>query len=872
MKNPAIFFNTHFKKNLQPVVRDNSKVILRVSVALIFIALGIIFVKNEHAELIHVQNSLLASKWQWIFVGFITIIVYIFLQGLMYVFSFAAMKHKVSLADATLLFIKRNLVSVFLPAGGISSLVFFTSAIEKKGIKKLQIHFASSIYEFVGILSVVILALPALIYTIFEGNANNNEWFVLSAVILILFFLFHIYRSIVKKGFFFTLLVKKIPAAELFLNDLQNNEIDKKNFLYTVVTSILIEFIGIAQVYIAMKALGLNPSILAATMAYIISVLSLMVSPFLRGLGTVEISMAFLLIRYGYGNVDAVAITFLYRFFEFWIPLFVGVLAFLRKLNPVLMRIIPALFMMLLGIINIVSVLTPAIPTRLHLLRHFISIQGIHDSNYLVLFSGLFILVMAAFMLKGLRTAWWAALGLSIISLVGNITKAIDYEEALFALSVIAILVITRKEYFIKTNPKLRNMGIRTALLVTLAALIYGIMGFYFLSKRHFNIDFTFLQSLRYTLQNYFLIGSKELIPADPFARYFLYSINASGVLSIGFLIYTFARSFLPRENVSEDDLLLARRMVNSYGRSPLDYFKTYNDKLLFFSENRKSFLAYRVSGHFAVVLDNPIAENNADMEDCIRGFDKYCYQNGLGNIFYRIPEESLEIYHKLHKKALLIGQEGVVDLTTFSIKGNSKHSLRNSLNKIVNAGYKTIIHTPPVTDKVLEELKSVSGEWLTDNERSEIIFSQGMFLWEELKQQTIISVENKEGQIIAFVNIIPDYAKSEGTYDLMRKTMDAPNGIMDFMMIELFNYYKSIGVNFVNLGFAPFSGLNDSHTFPEKSINFAYSKIRSLHQHKGIRDFKEKFDPVWYNQYLVYRHDYDLLKIPAVLTNVIKS
>ena len=57
------------------------------------------------------------------------------------------------------------------------------------------------------------------------------------------------------------------------------------------------------------------------------------------------------------------------------------------------------------------------------------------------------------------------------------------------------------------------------------------------------------------------------------------------------------------------------------------------------------------------------------------------------------------------------------------------------------------------------------------------------MFVEKEIKEQTVISVENNEEKIIAFLNVIPDYVKNEGTYDLLRKTADAPNGILDFIM-----------------------------------------------------------------------------------------
>ncbi len=858
---------------MNPGFKSNTKIIAQFALTSLFIALGVVFIKNEHSEIINVKNVLTSSKLAWIAAGVISTLVYILLQGLMYVYSFATVRLKVSLGDATRLFIKRNFVSVFLPAGGISSLAFFTGSITDKSIRKSQIHFASSSYGFVGILTVVIVAIPALIYSNFSGGSfGANEWYALLSIVVLMAALIVIFRSIRRKGYFFTLLVKFAPEAEAFINDMQEHQIDNRQFLLTIITSTVIEFVGIAQVYIAMIALGLTPSLPAALMGYIISVVFLIISPFLRGLGPVEVSMTYILIQFGFSSVEAIAVTLLYRFFEFWLPLVAGALVFVSKVNKFLLRILPSLFLVLLGVFNIVSVLTPTIHARVLLLRSFLPPQFLYTSDFLVIFAGLFSLVTATYMLKGLRTAWWFALFLSILSFAGNLAKGINYDESIFALIVIATLIATRKQYIIRSDRKLKNVGILTALLVTLAVFIYGIVGFYLLDKKHFNIDFSFVQSMQYTLQNYFLIRSETLIPQDHFARFFLLSMNGSGFLSITFLIYTFVRSFIPHKNVSDEEKLEATELIRTNGHSALDYFKTYSDKLLFFSESRKAFLSYRISGHFAVVLEEPVAASKEEMSHCIEAFDKYCYQNGLSNIYYRVPGDNLEVFTALNKKTMFIGQEAVVDLTQFSMTGNSKKSLRNAMNKIKGSGYTTTVHMPPVKEGVLQKLKLVSDEWLEDTGRKEIVFSQGLFDWDEVKNQQIITVENDEEKIVAFLNVIPDSVKEETTYDLMRKTKDAPNGVMDFILIALFEHARAQGFRYVNLGFAPISPANETKTFPERAMKFAYNRLKALSQHKGIRDYKQKFDPQWSDRFLVYDQDYDLFQIPAVLSKVIKS
>ena len=79
------------------------------------------------------------------------------------------------------------------------------------------------------------------------------------------------------------------------------------------------------------------------------------------------------------------------------------------------------------------------------------------------------------------------------------------------------------------------------------AVLLYGVVGFYFLDKKHFQIDFNFFQSFWYTIQNFFLIGSRDLIPRDAFARDFIYLIKISGFASISFLVYSLVRPYVSR-------------------------------------------------------------------------------------------------------------------------------------------------------------------------------------------------------------------------------------------------------------------------------------------------------------------------------------
>lgn len=870
-ENPSTPVRSFFKEKVFIFLNENAKLITQFLFTALFIILAAWFTFHQKHELITVRNTLSEANKYWVLSGLGLVLFYIIIQGAMYVTSFASIDIKLNLWNAIILFLKRNFISVFLPAGAVSSLAFFSNEIEKKGITRTQVYFASSIYAFVGILSVVIVAIPAFIFVVSGGSIGMGKWYALGGVILILLLFVFIYYSLLRKWKLYTWILKVYPKAELFIEDIKNNKINREQFIYTILISVLIEFVGIAHVYISMLALNFTPSLSTAIIAYIVVVIFLIISPFLRGLGAIEVSMVYVLIHSGFTNADSIAITLLFRFFEFWLPLFAGVVSFLLKVDKLIMRIFPAILIFALGIVNIISVLTPALPERLSLLKDYLLVGFVSFSNSFVFIAGLFLLVTAAFMLRGLRTAWWFAIALSVISIFGHITKGIDYEEATVALLILGSLVATRKEYHIKTNPRLGTVGLQTAMLSMAAVMLYGVVGFYFLDKKHFQIDFNIFQSFWYTLQNFFLIGSSDLIPRDSFARYFIYLIKISGFASISFLVYSLVRPYVFRVTPTDGERERAKSLTQQFGNSALDFFKTYSDKFIFAPPEINAYISYRVSRNFAVVLENPVAENWDEMKKCVVSFSRYSYENGLKDIYYRVPKESLPIYFELSRKSLFLGQEGVVDLDSFSLEGGEKKSIRNALNKIKEQGYTTHINAPPLRDGLIQKLKAVSDEWLKLTDREEIIFSQGMFVEKEIKEQTVITIENNEEKIIAFLNIIPDFVKNEGTYDLLRKTNDAPNGIMDHILVEMFKYFKASGIKCVNLGFAPMSGLNDPHNFTEKSMKFAYEKIRSFSSYKGQRDYKEKFNPLWNDKFLIYSNDYDLLQVPGVLAQVIK-
>ncbi|TKK69001.1 lysylphosphatidylglycerol synthetase family protein [Ilyomonas limi] len=850
-------------------IRLPKKFYWREVLAVFLLVVCIYFFHQQRREISLILPYLHQASNSWLLLAAVVTGIFVLCQSAMYAFSFNAIKTPFPLSSAIELFLKRNFLSTFLPGGGVSALAYVPKSVKRTVPDRMKIHQASGLFGFAGILSTFIISLTVLLLAAGGGNSKDMQQTAIGMgvlTILIALLLFVLY-NIRKEKALYQWIKNRYPKTALTLLQVTGASVDGKWYLLTVFASIGVEVCGIAHLYIAMLAAGVHPSLQAAGLAYVISVLLMVASPFLRGVGAVELSVVYILGHFGYTPVEALAIALIYRAFEFWLPMLCGLFSFLVKGKALFLRIFPAFTIFLLGVVNILSVLTPPVAQRMKMLHNFVNAAEIHASNTLVIYIGVALIVTATFLIRGLRNAWWLAFIFTLVSLGGHITKGLDWEEAILALIVLLSLLFSRKQYTVRTNPRLISRALTLAISTFVAVMVYGYIGFYFLKTRHFGIDFNRYQSLGYTLR-IFLLQKIDLEPLTPFASEFLISMYALALGAWIFLLYALVKPYLSKSYINkETDKAL--QLLQKYGCSSVDFFKIANDKLLYFSKQYEAFVAYRIENGFALVLEVPVcAEEN--LSAVLEEFSDYCNHLGLKTAYYRVDENSLSYFEQQRKKSLLIGQEAIVDVEQFDLAGRDKKSLRNGLNSLQKKGYITAVYCPPYSTELMQQLKAVSDEWLQVTNRTEMIFSQGSFD-EDINLQELIITKNADGMPVAFLNIIPDFAPGECTYDLIRKTSEAPGGCMDALIIELIKYAKEKGCRFVNLGLAPMSGLEHADKTLERLMRYAYEKIRRFRHYQGLRAFKEKYASQWLNKYLVYDNDFDLLRLPAVLNKAMK-
>jgi phosphatidylglycerol lysyltransferase len=113
-----------------------------------------------------------------------------------------------------------------------------------------------------------------------------------------------------------------------------------------------------------------------------------------------------------------------------------------------------------------------------------------------------------------------------------------------------------------------------------------------------------------------------------------------------------------------------------------------------------------------------------------------------------------------------------------------------------------------------------------------------------------VIRINN---EIVAFTNLLTSGRRTEITVDLMRYKPGSPAGVMEYLFIQLLLWAKAQGYHRFNLGMAPMSGLQNRALAPlwNRAGALLYRHGEHFYNFRGLRQYKEKFDPTWEPRYL---------------------
>lgn len=500
------------------------------------------------------------------------------------------------------------------------------------------------------------------------------------------------------------------------------------------------------------------------------------------------------------------------------------------------------------GAVLLFSGATPAVKGRLQGLQLLIPLEMLEISHFLGSLAGMGLLLIARNLQRRVDAAYLLTSLLLATGIVASLLKGFDYEEAAL-LTVLLIALLPCRSFFYR-KASLTGEPFTREWIAAIALVLVSSVWLTFFAYKH----------VAYSNELWWQFTLSGDAPRSLRAV-----VGAYGV-AFGFALVKLLRPAPVDPGTPSTQELEKAKEVISRSTSTTASLALLGDKSLLFSDSGSSFMMYGVEGRSWIAFGSPIGPEEEHAELVWR-FHELCDRHDAWTVFYEVDRHALPLYLDLGLTLLKIGEEARVDLNAFNLDGQSRKTFRNLLNKFHKEGYCFEIVSPECVRSLLPSMKEVSDAWLSEKNTREKKFSLGYF-HEPYLQSFPAGIIRKDGKMLAFINIWLSAEKQELSLDLMRYLPEAPNGIMDFLFLNLMLWGKQNEYQWFNLGMAPLSGLEDRSLAPfwNRLGALVFRHGEHFYNFQGLRQYKEKFDPIWEPKYLASPGG---LALPRILTNL---
>jgi phosphatidylglycerol lysyltransferase len=506
----------------------------------------------------------------------------------------------------------------------------------------------------------------------------------------------------------------------------------------------------------------------------------------------------------------------------------------------------------LAGALLLFSVSAPSSVERLDGLKLFLPLGLLEFSHFTASLTGLGLLVLAEALTRRINAAWFLSCALLGAGALLSLLKGFHYEEAIAILGVLALLLPFRGQFYRRAAILTPNPGLGWMVALVAVVVSAGWLGFF--SWKH--VEYSNELWWQFELK----AGAPRFLRAG---------------LGVCLLLFIISARRLLKPAPDRTGLTLADCADAARGRIAVNAAASANlallgDKYFFWSQDRRAFIMYGVSGFSTVAMGDPVGEADAFQELAWRFYEAGA-RSGARIVFYEVSSRHLPIYLELGLTVMKTGEEASVPLADFSLEGGKRAKLRTPFNKLRREGYTFRVLDAEGFAALLPELEAISASWLKAKGAKEKGFSLDRFKTDYLRNFPCAVVE-KDARVHAFANVWATGTGGELAVDLMRHTPEAPNGVMEYLFANLMLWGRERGYGRFNLGIAPMSGIRESAAVPiwNRAVSLLYHAGGSLYNFEGLRRFKEKFDPDWSPVYVVSSGRFSLPAIAAEIAALV--
>lgn len=527
---------------------------------------------------------------------------------------------------------------------------------------------------------------------------------------------------------------------------------------------------------------------------YSMSILFMMVSPTPSGIGVVEVIVPIIYTSMGIPAEAGTAITLSFRGLSFWIPMLVGFFL-LRQLSMFSssqralaesgqVRLV-AILTALMGVLNVLSVIQPELVNKFSALTQYSPVAVRQNGAITAVLTGFALLILAYGLWRHKRMAWFLTLLMLGLSIVGHLLKQ-AYPEAALAFLLAVYLFAQRSHFHALSDEPSVWQGVQMLAAAFAFTLAYGIIGFYVLD-RAYNLPFSLSDAWRKTFLFFTISSEPGLFQLTTSFDYLAASIYIVGAATLGYALIMLLRPVLVRAPASDAERRRAQSIVNRYGRSSLAHLLPLSGKSYYFSRGG-SVVAFSLLQRTALALGDPIGPTE-DVVAAIQQFREYCQRRDWRTVFYRTAPDYLAAYHAAGLQTISIGQETIVNLHDWTPPGPPVPA------------WHTAVYRPPFNPELIERLRLVSDDWLSDLGREENRFAHGWFSRSYINQGMLATLSAKGQDVLAFAHAVPIHENGELVVTLLRHRRGLTAVARQQLLLTLAAWAKAGGYGRLNLG-----------------------------------------------------------------------
>ncbi|WP_163552729.1 phosphatidylglycerol lysyltransferase domain-containing protein [Candidatus Frankia alpina] len=555
---------------------------------------------------------------------------------------------------------------------------------------------------------------------------------------------------------------------------------------------------------------------------------------------------------------------------------------------------VAALLTLAVGLLDVVSALTPEWRSRLADLRVLLPAAASRQAAAFTVVIGMLLVLLAAGLRRRKRRAWRAAVVLLGLSVALHVAKGLDYDEAAASAALLGVLVLVRGEFRAKGDPTTRWRALGAALLLTAGSI--GI-GFLLLHLREHRIAGPHAWSAQLEQIVLGLVGVPGPLhfTSDRFADLADRVLLTLGLVTIGTTGYLALRPPQPRPRLTEDDQARVRTLLDRHGDADsLGYFVLRSDKSVIWSPSGKACVAYRVISGVMLASGDPLGDREA-WPGAIGEFLREAADHAWTPAVIGCSEAGGTAWTRAGLTALEFGDEAVVDAATFTLDGRAMRNVRQAVARVERAGYTAVARrVRDLAPPDVAGLKAQAAAWrgsetergfsmalgrLGDGEDGDCVV---VLAYESTARDTgTVAAPDEsasgagvpsdaEPRLRALLHFVP-WGRDGLSLDAMRRDRAADNGLNEFLIVSTLRQAPQLGVTRVSLNFAFFrSALERGERLGAGPVVRSWRGtllfLSRWFQIDSLYRFNAKFQPTWQPRFVCYPATAELPRIALAM------